>query len=146
MKKAAVLLLSLWMVQSFALAQDAVPAAGEPGDQYYLVRMTAMKWNPMAEPEEMVPMLEKALAGWKDFIRLQNEGKILAGGAASGEKELVFIVKAKSNEEVSRLVLASPFWGMADVKVTPLESFDQRMKMDREKYEQLKKAEVPAAD
>lgn len=58
-----------------------------------------------ASPEEAVAILEKmVLPSFDGFIKLEKRKKILAGGLPVGERALVFIVDAASNEELDKRV------------------------------------------
>ncbi|MFQ5769389.1 MAG: muconolactone Delta-isomerase family protein [bacterium] len=91
-------------------------------------------------PEEAIQILEKGiLPTFNALLKLQQEKKIVAGGLPIGERALVFIVEASSNEEVDKLLRSLPAWGAMDWKVTALESFAGRAAQEREILNELKK-------
>ena len=95
----------------FLVRTDSFPGLGPEID--------LEKLGPLAE-HEVIPSLET-------LIKLRNEGKILAGGTPAGDRAHVFIVDAASNEEVTGLIQALPFWGRHKWQVTPLESWDHHV-------------------
>jgi hypothetical protein len=72
-------------------------------------------------------------------MKLQEEKKIIAGGLPIGDRALVFIVEASSNDEVDKLLRSLPAWGALKWKVTALESFAGRAAQEREILNELKK-------
>ncbi len=49
----------------------------------------------------------------------QSEGKI-TGGICVGERSGAFVVEAANAEELDKMLLQLPFWGMMETKVTAL--------------------------
>ena len=76
---------------------------------------------------------KKTAEGLRDLTEWQKKGVILCGGALSGPKKFTFIMKAKSNLEVSRLLQSSPLWASSKVEVIPLESFEERLEVSASK-------------
>jgi len=109
----------------------------------YLVRGTFIDPGMLAPPDAVVKMSEStvfpSLAMLSEWVK---EGKIV-GGVAVGEKQGWFIVDAKSNAELDRMIQSLPFWGLLEWEVTPLHSFAARMGQEKEMIakmkEQLKK-------
>ncbi len=94
-----------------------------------------------SSPEEAVAILEGAVLPSLDgLIRLEKRRKILAGGLPVGERALVFIVDAASNEELDQLLQDLPLWGVLSWQVTPLQSFTGRAAHERDAVKKLKKA------
>lgn len=90
--------------------------------------------DPVQHMEEMVIPYFEAL------MRLEAENKIVAGGTMVGSRASTFIVDVASNEELSRILQNLPLWGMQQVDVTPLQSFEDRAEQVREVIEKRKRA------
>lgn len=58
--------------------------------------------------------------------KLVEEGKILAGGPASAQIRLVFIIEAESALELDKLIESLPVWALMETTVTPLTTFEDR--------------------
>jgi muconolactone delta-isomerase len=94
----------------------------------YLVTVETVETGPLLPPEGVVGVLRRAVLPSLDaFVRMESEGKILAGGVPVGERRGVFIVEADSNEELDGLLQDLPAWGIAKTKVTPLQRFQNRL-------------------
>jgi muconolactone delta-isomerase len=58
--------------------------------------------------------------------KLQDDGKILAGGPISGAIGLVLLVRADSPRELDDLITSLPVWPRMETDVTPLTTFEDR--------------------
>ena len=58
--------------------------------------------------------------------KLQEQGKILAGGPMSGAVALALIVSAESAQELDDLITTLPVWSQMETEVIPLTTFDGR--------------------
>ena len=93
-----------------------------------------------ATPEEAVESLEEVILPTFDaLMKLEAQKKIAAGGLPVGDRAVVFIVEAASNEELDRLLRSIPAWGVLDWHVTPLQSFAGRAAQDRDVVKQFRK-------
>ncbi len=81
-------------------------------------------------------MLEKLIV--PSLENLAKDGKIHAGGLLAGARAGVFIVGAKSHDEVTELVYALPAWGVWHWKVTPLDSFAHRADLEKKVVQGLR--------
>lgn len=89
---------------------------------------------------------EAGAAFFEEYIRptlqlckkLQDEGKILAGGPISGTIGLALILKADSAQELDGLITGLPVWPRMDTEVTPLSTFDDRVRSVQRRFEKLK--------
>jgi muconolactone delta-isomerase len=89
---------------------------------------------------EAVEVLESiVLPSFAEFKRLEAEKKIIAGGLPVGDRSFVFIVEAKSNDELDRMLRSIPMWGTLDWEVTPLQSFSGRAEQERKAVKELKR-------
>jgi len=93
-----------------------------------------------ASPEEAVEILEEVILPTFDaLMKLEAQKKIAAGGLPVGDRAVVFIVEAASNEELDRLLRSIPAWGVLDWHVTPLQSFAGRAAQDRDVVKRFRK-------
>jgi muconolactone delta-isomerase len=91
--------------------------------------------------EEALEVLEKTiLPSFAALNKLEAEKKILAGGLPVGDRAFVFILEARSNEEVDQLLRDIPMWGSLDWEVTPLLSFSARAAEERKAIKAIKRA------
>ena len=105
----------------------------------YLV--TGSEGPGFASPEETIGVLEKiVIPSFAALTALESKKKIVAGGLPLGERAFVFIVDAKSNEEVDALLRDLPMWGVLKWQVTPLQSFTGRARIEREAVRSFKVA------
>lgn len=106
----------------------------------YLVTAEYVEPGPLLPPQQVIPMLENAvLPSFEAMEKLLQDRIILAGGLVSGARAGAFIMEAASNAEVSRILMQLPMWGIVTWKVTPLESFRERLIEERNSVERLKK-------
>ncbi|HWD56649.1 MAG TPA: hypothetical protein VG308_00100 [Stellaceae bacterium] len=90
-------------------------------------------------PAETIAVLENAILPDFDILmKMQADGKILAGGLPVGDRAFVFIIEAGDNDEADRIVRAIPFWGLLQWKVTPLQSVARRAEIERANLAALK--------
>jgi len=93
-----------------------------------------------ASKEEAVEVLESIiLPSFAELIRLEKENKIIAGGLPVGDRSFVFILEAKSNDELDRMLRKIPMWGTIDWDVTALQTFSGRAEQERHAVKELKK-------
>lgn len=92
-------------------------------------------------PQEAAMVLEHGiLPTFEVLIKLQKEGKIVAGGLPVGARAFTFIVEAGSNDEVDKMLRNLPAWGALNWKVKALESFEGRASQERAILGDLKKS------
>ncbi len=105
----------------------------------YLVRMDLIDPGPLLSPQQVAGILENLVVpSFQALVKLEKDGKILAGGLEAGARSGVFIVDAPSHDELSRLLESLPFWGIIKWQVTPLESFEHRIEGVQEAIKHLK--------
>ena len=105
----------------------------------YLV--TGSEGPGFASPEETIGVLEKiVIPSFDALTALESRKKIVAGGLPLGDRAFVFIVDARSNEEVDALLRGLPMWGVLNWQVTPLQSFKGRARIEREAVRSSKAA------
>ncbi len=92
-----------------------------------------------ATEEETLAVLNNIiLPSFNALIELERKNKIRAGGLPVGDRSFVFIVEAKSNDEVDQMVRRLPMWGTLDWEVTPLQTFSARAKQERQVVREIK--------
>lgn len=90
-------------------------------------------------PAETIAVLETAiLPDFEILLKMQADGKILAGGLPVGDRAFVFIIEAADNDEADRIVRSIPFWGLLQWKVTALQSVARRTEIERANLAALK--------
>jgi hypothetical protein len=95
----------------------------------YLVTMNL----PEAEPNGPLPSLEglvgtireTILPSLETLIALKAQGKVLAGGYPSGERSIMLIVEADSEEQVLEILERVPYWDVAATEVARLYALDE---------------------
>lgn len=105
----------------------------------YLVRMEIISQGRPTTREEGVAFIEQVIFPTLEMCKQKLEQKkIVAGGPISGTIGIAIIVEAKSALELDEIVAALPIWPRTEVSVTPLTTFEDRMKAIRPRLDQLK--------
>jgi muconolactone delta-isomerase len=105
----------------------------------YLVQLhLSSASRPMSQNEGISLIEEFILPTLELCKKLQEEKKILAGGPMSGAIALALIVNAESAQELDDLITGLPIWPRMETQVTPLSTFDVRMRSLLPRLEQLK--------
>jgi muconolactone delta-isomerase len=88
---------------------------------------------------EMAQLLENVVIPSLDQLaKLEKEGKV-TGGLPVGQRAVVFVVEASSNEELDQMLRSLPIWGGMKWKVIPLQSFSGREGMEKNILTEMKK-------
>ena len=96
----------------------------------YLVR--AAEGPSFTSVEEMIPILKDVVLPGLDAVAdLETKKTIVAGGLPVGERALVFIIEAPSNEDLDVMLQKIPLWGLLTWEVTPLQGFKARADHER---------------
>jgi muconolactone delta-isomerase len=113
---------------------------GEECNMQYLVTMEPVEEAvPRGAPQQIAQYLEQIIIPSHEILaKLEAEKKVLAGGTLAGARGVAFIMDVASNEELSRILQALPWWGWMKVDVTPLDSFEQRAAEVRQMLKHLK--------
>lgn len=117
-----------------AATSPSVAAKGE--NMLYLVEFKATEAGAPTTREQAIELLEKLIV--PSLENLAKDGKIRGGGLLVGARAGVFIVGAKSHDEVTELVRKLPAWGVWAWKVTPLESFAHRADLEKKAVQELR--------
>jgi hypothetical protein len=119
------------------LMSSTTPGVAAQGENMlYLVEYEATAAGSPTTPQQAIELLDKLIVPTLD--NLAKDGKILAGGVFVGARAGIFVVSAKSHDEVTELVRALPAWGVWNWKVTPLESFAHRAEIERKVVQGLR--------
>ena len=107
----------------------------------YLVTEELIDPGPLLPPEQLLGIMRQWVTPSIDaLINLKSEGKIIAGGVRVGERALVLIFEAESNEELDSILQRLPLWGLGKWKVTPLETLEGRTARDRQFTDELEQS------
>lgn len=91
----------------------------------YLVEMT--QGNFINTPSEGIALIELYVMPTLAIAKkMQEERKIVSGGALAGEIGFAFIIEANSADEIDSIIESFPIWPRMRTKVTPLISFEGR--------------------
>jgi muconolactone delta-isomerase len=103
----------------------------------YLVTGEFIEPGPSASPELMAQILKTAVLPSLDTLATWERENRISGGLLVGERAGVFVVKARSNREVDQMLEKLPFWTFLKWKVSPLNSFSNRVSQDLSTVERL---------
>lgn len=105
----------------------------------YLVQMKLVAPARPTTAEEGIAFVEQAIFPSLEMCKkMQKEKKILAGGPISGTIGIAMIVEAGSALELDEIIEGLPIWPRTEVSVTPLTTFDDRIRAVRPRLELLK--------
>ena len=104
----------------------------------YLVTMELIGTPPTSRQEFVRFMEEVVVPSLEGMIKLQAEGKVLAGGDLCGRRGWAAIMEAESNDQLSQILMTIPEWPLLEVDVIPLDSTEERLVQSRQFLERLK--------
>jgi len=85
-----------------------------------------------SSPEQVRSVLNDiVIPSFNILLQYEKDGVIQGGGLPVGDRAMVFIMEAKSNEDLDRLLRRLPIWGSLDWDVTALQSFQGRMEIEQ---------------
>ncbi|HZA44813.1 MAG TPA: hypothetical protein VE568_05855 [Rubrobacter sp.] len=91
----------------------------------YLVTMDIESADPLLPIDELVRVVRKSILPSLEALRnLQARGKVVTGGYPIGDRFMVFVVEADSEEQLWEMLEDVPLSGMAKTKVRLLQGFD----------------------
>jgi len=91
----------------------------------YLVTMDIESADPLLPIDQLARVVRKAILPSLEALReLQAQGKVVTGGYPIGDRFMVFVVEADSEEHLQQMLKEVPLYGMAKTKVRLLEGFD----------------------
>jgi muconolactone delta-isomerase len=93
----------------------------------FLIELDHVKSGTPLEPEAGRAFIDQiifpTLARAEELV---TQKKILAGGPVVGRVALRFIAQADSLQEIDLIISSLPIWPLAETRVTPLISFNER--------------------
>ncbi len=106
----------------------------------YFVKAEYVELGASLSPKEIVTLVENlVIPSLKAMDRLESE-KILVSGIVSGVRTYLFIIDVESNNELTRLLHSLPFWGILKWDVMPLDRPKDRIEIDKQLLENIKKS------
>ena len=105
----------------------------------YLVQMKLVAHGRPTTAEEEISFIEQIIFPTVEMCRkMRDEKKVLAGGPISGTIGITMIVEAGSALELDELIEHLPIWPLTETSVTPLTTFEDRIKTIRPRLDRLK--------
>jgi hypothetical protein len=105
----------------------------------YLVTGEYVDPGPLLPPQQVVQMLEQlVIPSFDALAKLEKDKKILGGGIIAGARAAAFIVNVASNDELNRMIMELPFWGIVNWKATPLLGFKERAVDEKKAADRIK--------
>jgi Muconolactone delta-isomerase len=152
-KKSLVLGLAGAMVATLAVSLPLVPAFGEGGARrdvllheakinaatmatLYLVEFETTPTGTTTSRAQQIERIDKLII--PTLESLGKDGKVRAGGITVDTHAGVFVVEAKSEDEVTELLRALPAQSIMQWKVTQLETFAHRADIERKTVQGLR--------
>ncbi len=107
----------------------------------YFVKGEYVELGAVLAPEDFVHMIENlVIPSFETMAKLENEKKILASGIVSGARAGMFIIDVASNTELTALLQSFQFWGILKWDVIPLDSPEDRIVVEKQLLENVKKS------
>jgi muconolactone delta-isomerase len=104
----------------------------------YLVQMKLVAQGRPTTAEEGVTFIEQIIFPSLEMCKkMQEAKKIFAGGPISGTIGIAMIVEASSALELDELITSLPLWPRTETSVTPLATFEGRMRATRPRLDHL---------
>jgi muconolactone delta-isomerase len=93
---------------------------------HYLVTMDIETADPLLPIDRLAEVVREAiLPSLKTLTELKARGKVVTGGYPVGERFLVMVVEADSEEELQEVLDELPLSDVAKVKASPLRGFGE---------------------
>jgi hypothetical protein len=127
---------TLALIATVLMASNPIPVAAQGDSMLYLVKFEATEAGSPTSREQAIELLDKIIVPTLD--KMARESRIRAGGLMVGARAGVFVIAAKSNDEVTEFVRVLPAWGVWNWKVTPLESFAHRADLEKKVVQELR--------
>ena len=97
----------------------------------YLVIGEFIDRGQMMSPKETQEMANQVIFPSLDRLAKWDAENKISGGVYLAERKGVFLVEASSNEEVDKMILSLPFWGLLKWEVYPLNSYADRLAYEK---------------
>ncbi len=102
----------------------------------YLVEFEAAQAGAPPNREQTIEQLDKLVI--PSLESLGKDGRVRAGGIATGTLTGAFVIEAKSKDEVTALIGALPASSMMKWQVTPIETFAHRADIEKKVMQGLR--------
>ncbi len=97
----------------------------------YIVTIDVVDADPLLPIDRFADLVKKAiLPSLEALAKLQEKGKILTGGYPIGERHIVLIVEAESEEELQAMFEDLPISDIAKVNSTRMKSLQELREED----------------
>jgi len=122
-------------------SSQLVSASFAVNREQYLVEMRLVPSVRPASPEAGIALVENYIFPTLEMCtKLREQKKIVAGGPISATIGIVMIVEAASARELDELVEHLPAWPLMETTVTPLTTFEDRIRAIRPRLERDKES------
>ena len=92
----------------------------------YMVNINLLKVDPLLDIGQLTDIvMEKILPSLDALKDLQSKGKVIAGGHPVGQRYMVLVMEAESEDEVRKLLGELPLSELGDMQVIELKSFEE---------------------
>jgi hypothetical protein len=106
----------------------------QPQRQLYLVTFEYVEVGPLYGMDNVVKMVDKGISMSLDAVvqlAKQPNSPFKAGGVFAGSKGSAMILEVSGHKELSETIQSFPFWSIMKVRVTPLQSFEERSQQEK---------------
>jgi hypothetical protein len=134
-KKSLVTMLMLVCALTMAVFSAGAQTKGKTK---YLVIGDYIDPGLLAPPQQTAKLIENAVLPSFDILAKWEAEKKVSGGLYVGERKVVFIIEAESNDELDKFLYTLPMWGVLKWTVSPLQTFSARGVEDKAGIEMLK--------
>ena len=129
----------LLLMLTLALMLVVIPSEAQMKPKMkYLVVGDFIDPGPMMPPPQVAQMLETAILPSLDMLAKWETDNRIHGGIFVGDRKGVFVIEAESNEEVDKMIMSLPMWGLLKWTVSPLHTFAGRAAQDKMNAEKIK--------
>jgi len=112
----------------------------------YLVTWDYIETGASLPAESVSKLLQGAIAPSLDICaQYEKEKKFLAGGVFAGGRSSAVIVDVESHDELNQLLQSLPFWSLMKMQVTPLQTFAERSRHEKNNAEIFEKLRAAGA-
>src|ERR687897_3436589 len=92
----------------------------------FMVNINLLKVDPLLDIGQLTDIVREKILPSLDALKdLQSKGKVIAGGHPVGQRYMVLLMEAESEDEVRKLLGELPLSELGDMQVTELKSFEE---------------------
>ena len=88
--------------------------------------------------EDAVDLLEQVIVPTFEILKEFEDDGTIVGGVPVGDRAVVFIAEAESNDDLDQMIRSLPIWPLMDWEVTPLQDVEARAGIEQEILKNLK--------